>query len=207
MNNLTIFNEIEIPYNNTKLKLINDDKQIQFIVHNNQAYNAEKIEIYDSDTLNKKASLNIAPFIDKLILNKMIFNNDSQYVFIEQSYGKLYILKKTTDSFKFISEFEHPKIESVSCLIINKNQTLLIMSNYNKEILVFRLYINNQTDEINITYIKHYNLQVMMNVYDLVLSPDESKLLVYGIKKYFNDDDFESNVIEIFYICTDFHAF
>jgi len=207
MNNLTIFNEIEIPYNNTKLKLINDGKQIQFIVHNNQEYNAEKIEIYDSDTLDKKASLDISPFIDKLILNKMIFNNDSQYVFIEQSYGKLYILKKTVDSFKFISEFEHPKIESVSCLIINKDQTLLIMSNYNREILVFRLYINNQIDEINITYIKHYNLQVMTNVYDLVLSPDESKLLVYGIKTYFNDDDFESNVIEIFDICTDSFIF
>jgi WD40 repeat protein len=81
------------------------------------------------------------------------------------------------------------------------------MTNYNKEILFFRLYINDQTDEINITYIKHYKLQVMINVYDLLLSPDESKLLVYGIKTYFDDDDFESNVIEIFDICTDSFIF
>ncbi len=205
--NLTIINEIEIPYNTKQFKLINDDKQIQFILHNNQTYDPEKIDIYDCDNLQKKSSHNISKFIDKSILNKMIFNNDHQYVFIEKSYGKIDILKKTANSFKMIDTFRHPKIESISCLILNKEQSLLIITNYSNEILFFKLFINTEIDEINIDYIKHYKLQMINYTYDLVLSPDESKLLVYGVKTYFDNDDFESNVIEIYDIHTNSFIF
>lgn len=196
MLNLTVFNQIEIPYNTTQFKLINNDRQIQMIFHNSHTYSAEKIVICDSDNLQKKEYLDISQLVDKLILSKMIFDINNQYIFIEQSYGALHCFKKTSNSLKFISEFTHPKIESISYLITNRTQNILIISNYTKEIVFFNL------DDVNITYIKHYNLQMMSNVYDLVLSPDESKLLVYGIKTYFNDDDFESNVIEIFDIYT-----